>query len=276
MGDDSAGRSDEPARALFNEARRVQGELATTFEIFQARIAPLLTDGESLSAERASDVYLACACEAGDATALDQFELHFIPAARAAIAKVASSEDAIDEALQELRRRLFVGPTARIRSYSGRGPLWKWLRVTATRTAHDLRRSQGAQPATGDDVVERLLSEDVDAEFRLVRQRYEGIFRDALREALQTLTAQERTLLRLRYIQDQGIDSLAVPFQAHRATVARWLQTIRGKILAHVHQRLEAHIPRLSESEAQSLWRAVRSQVHLSFARLVEDDTAEP
>jgi RNA polymerase sigma-70 factor (ECF subfamily) len=276
MDHDPAGGSDQSLRALFNEARRAQGELATPYEVFCARVAPLLADGESLSAERASDIFLACACEAGDVTALDQFELHFIPAARAAIAKVTSSEDAVDEAVQELRRRLFVGPTPRIRAYSGSGPLWKWLRVTATRTAHDLRRAQGTLPAAGDDVVERLLSEDVDPEFRLVRQRYEAIFREALREALQTLTAQERTLLRLRYIQDQGIDSLAVPFQAHRATVARWLQTIRGKILAHVHRRLETHIPRLTETEAKSLWRAVRSQVHLSFARLVDDDGADP
>lgn len=275
-GDDATSRSGDSGQALFDESRRVHGSLPVSYQTFAARLAPLLADGEPLSAERAGELYLVCACEGGDDTALAQFELHFMPAARAAIAKVSSSEDAIDEALQELRRRLFVGDAPRIRAFSGRGPLWKWLRVTATRTAHDVRRAGGIETPAGDDVVERLLSEDVDADFRLVRERYEELFRDALRQALAALTGQERTLLRLRYVQNQSIDSLAVPFQAHRATVARWLQAIRGKILAQVHASLEAHIPRLSESEAQSLWRVVRSNVHLSFSRLMDDDAGNP
>jgi len=145
MENDPASRSDESLRALFDEAHRAHGELATSYETFRARLTPLIIDGETVSAQRAGELYLVCACEAGEPAALAQFELHFMPAARAAIAHVTSNEDAIDEAVQELRRRLFVGDFPRIRSFSGRGPLWKWLRITATRTAHDLRRSRGLE-----------------------------------------------------------------------------------------------------------------------------------
>jgi RNA polymerase sigma-70 factor (ECF subfamily) len=267
--------SDQSLRAMFEDVHRTLGAPTISYETFRARAEALVAGGEDLSVERAGDLYLACACEEGDAAALTYFEQQLMPAARSAIAKVTSREDLIDDIVQELRRRLFVGPAPRIRSYSGRGPLWKWLRITATRTAHDVRRSRGAEAVGGDDMVELILRDDVDPEFRLVRQRYEGIFREALREALQTLTSQERTLLRLRYVENQGIDSLAVPFRAHRATIARWLQNIRGKILATVHSRLEAQIPDLGDGEVQSLWRAVRSQVHFSFSRLVKDDPAD-
>jgi RNA polymerase sigma-70 factor (ECF subfamily) len=276
MTDDPAARLQDTLRSLYEEAGRGQPDVGAPYEAFRARIAALIAAGDEVTSERVNDLYLACACEVGDGPALNQFELHLMPAARGAIAKITSHDDTIDEAMQELRRRLFVGPPPRIAAYSGRGPLWKWLRITAIRTAHDVRRARGAEPAGGDDVIELLLKDEMDPELRLVRERYEGMFRDALRGALETLNDQERALLRMRYIQNQGIDQLAVPFRAHRATVARWLQGIREKILAHVHARLEAHIPRLSESEAHSLWRAVRSQVHLSFSRLVKDEDSAP
>lgn len=268
--------ADAAVRALFEDARSALPGLTAPYEKFSARVNALLGSSDEVSAGTAHDLYLACACEDGDSAALRYFESHLMPAIRAAIAKVTSQEDLIDEAAQELRRRLFCHPAPRIMSYSGRGPLWKWLRITATRTAYDVHRSRGVTPASIDDVADVFLQDQIDPEFRIVRERYGELVRQALRDAVGMLTTEEKTLLRLRYVQNQGIDSLATPFKAHRATVARRLRSIREKILAHLHACLGVHIPRLSESEARSLWRAVRSQVHLSFSRLVERDSRVP
>lgn len=278
--DDSAHPADAAVRALFEGARAAHPAVTASYARFKARIDALgSAHGQAHdepSAERALDLYVACACEEGDGPALRHFESSFMPGIRAAIAKVTNQEDLIDEAAQELRRRLFCPPAPRIASYSGRGPLWKWLRITATRTAYDVHRSRGVIPTGIDDVADRFLQDQVDPEFQVVRDLYGELVRAALCEALALLSNDEKTLLRLRYLHDQGIDSLAVPFNAHRSTVARKLRGIREKLLAHLQRSLGVHIPQLSHSEARSLWRAVRSQVHLSFSRLVEPESGPP
>ena len=265
---EAQGQGQNALGALFAQVQQTAGTAGATFAQFAALAAPLLAAGEPVSLERAADLCLAGACGHGLPEALAQFESRLMPAARGAIARVMKPrEDLIDDAVQELRSRLFTGDAPRIRAYSGRGPLWKWLRITAVRVAHDLRRVRQIDPAGSDDALEMLLADDPDPDVRLMRERFRELFHEALREALAQLTPQERALVRLRYIKNQGIDTLAVPFGAHRATVARWLQDIRRRLLDHVCAKLEKKIPRLTESEVHSLWRAVRSQVHLSFSQ---------
>jgi len=269
MADDLAHPAEADVRTLFDHAQASHPTVRASYQLFKGRVVSLAAAGDEPSPERALDLYLACACEEGDAAALRHFESSLMPGIRAAIAGLVGQEDLIDEVAQELRRRLFCPPTPRIAAYSGRGPLWKWLRITATRTAYDVHRSRGVAPAGIDDLTDLFLQDQVDPEFQVVRQRYGDVVRAGLCEALALLSTDEKTLLRLRYLQNQGIDSLAVPFKAHRSTVARKLRAIREKLLTHLRQSLGVHIPRLSDSEARSLWRAVRSQVHFSFSRLV-------
>ena len=276
MADDLAHPAEAKVRALFDHARAAHPAVTASYPLFEARVVALDAGGDAPSPERALDLYLACACQEGDAAALRQFESSLMPGIRAAIAGVTGQEDMIDEVAQELRRRLFCPPTPRIAAYSGKGPLWKWLRITATRTAYDVHRARGVAPAGVDDLTDRFLQDQIDPEFQVVRQRYGEVVRAGLCEALALLSTDEKTLLRLRYLQNQGIDSLAVPFKAHRSTVARKLRAIREKLLTHLQQTLGVHIPRLSDSEARSLWRAVRSQVDFSFSRLVGAEAEPP
>ena len=268
--------NEEAAQVMFAEARARQPELTAPFEPFRSRLAVLLAEGLEVSAERADDLLLACACAEGQAAALQRFEQQLMPGARAAMSRVTADANLVDEAAQELRERLFLGEAPRIGAFSGRGPLWKWLRITATRTAHDVLRARtdpldrAVAEATA---VERLLLEcgEGEPEFRLVRVRYQSLFREVFAEAVAALTTEERTLLRLRYLENQGIDRLAIPFRAHRATMARRLQSIREKLLAEVQQGLQARDPRLRDEDLQSVWRAVKSHIHCSFSRLLQE-----
>ena len=90
------------------------------------------------------------------------------------------------------------------------------------------------------------------------------------RQALTTLTAREKTLLRLHFLDGMNIDALGVVFRVHRATVARWLVAIRTQVLDRVRQTLSLDLG-ASPSEAISLVRLLRSEVQLSIRRILED-----
>lgn len=268
---------DDAIRGLFEMARSALPGCVARHEGFAARVHVVLAAGIDVDAERARDLFLASACEEGNGPALAHFESMLMPSARVAMARVTSHDDLLEEATQELRKRLFCAPSPRIISYSGRGPLWKWLRVTAMRTVHDLRRSRGnANEAVTDDVVDVFARAEIDPEFSVFRQRYAALIREAMERAIETLSTEEKTLLRLRYAENQGIDSLSVFFQAHRATMARRLQNLREKLVDQVQSNLAVRLPRITRSEARSLWRVVRSQVHLSFSALLQPDRRSP
>jgi RNA polymerase sigma-70 factor (ECF subfamily) len=261
--------------ALFHFARERRGDLAVSLDRFRERLQPCLDSGRTIDGERAADLYLACACEDGHEPAIRLLEKELMPGARAAMARLTRSEHQLDDAMQELRRRLVEKYDAKLAGYSGRGPLWKWIRITATRTVQDFLKSKDGRPAGSEELVDHLLKDPLDPETEFIRQRYQGVFRQALSESLCRLGPRERTLLRLRYVEKQEVDQLAVSFRAHRATIHRWLQAIRDTMLEGVQDRLRQQVPELSRSETFSIWRAIRSQVHISFARLVDTPPAE-
>jgi RNA polymerase sigma-70 factor (ECF subfamily) len=261
--------------ALFEQARQRRGDLNVSLERFRQRLQPCLDGERIVDADRAADLYLACACEDGDDQAVRALERDYMPGARSAMARLTRSDAQLDDAMQELRQRLLEKYSPKLAGYSGRGPLWKWIRITAIRAAQDFLKSKGARPAGSEELVDHLLKDPLDPETEFIRQRYQGIFRQALSESLAHLGARERTLLRLRYVEKQEVDQLAVSFRAHRATIHRWLQAIRDTMLEGVQERLQRQVPELSQSETFSIWRAIRSQVHISFARLVEVPPAE-
>lgn len=259
---------------LFEQARRLRGDLDVSLERFRLRLQPCLDDARIVDAERAADLYLACACEDRHEQAVRVLEQEYMPGARSAMSRLTRSDHQLDDALQELRGRLLAKASPKIAGYTGRGPLWKWIRITAMRTAQDYLKSKDARPAGSEDLVDHLLKDGLDPETELIRQRYQTVFREALSVSVSRLGPRERTLLRLRYLEKQEVDQLAVIFRAHRATIHRWLQNIRDQLLEGVEERLRQQVPELSRSETFSIWRAVRSQIHISFARLVDEGSA--
>ena len=106
----------------------------------------------AVDVERApmADLYLACACEAGDPAALAAFESHFMREVGVAAAKLRAAAGIADEARQVVRELLFVGKRA-IGSYAGRGDLRGWIRVIAMREV--LRLCERTGPAPRGDVA---------------------------------------------------------------------------------------------------------------------------
>jgi RNA polymerase sigma-70 factor, ECF subfamily len=236
---------------------------------FADRVLALELTPEDLTA-RASDVYLATACLAKDPAALLAFERAFLAPVPKLLTRVALSAHQEDELRQQLRIKLMVGPVPRLAEYRAMGPLGGWVRVCALRLALDLKL--GGEAHRGDsDALDALMVGAPGGEVLMDAEHYRGAFQTALQGALTTLTAREKTLLRLHFLEGMNIDSLGVLFRVHRATVARWLVAIRTQLLDRVRQTLSLDLG-ATPSEAQSLVRLLRSEVQVSIRRILGDE----
>ena len=136
------------------------------------------------------------------------------------------------------------------------------------RTALDLRRGKenGAKDALTSAIGERIAK---GPELVYMREKYREAFADALRVALGELSERERALVRMNVVERMGIDRLARVYGCGRSTVARWLTTAREKMLDSIRTQLRRDLG-ITESEVQSLAGALRSDLDVSIARLLD------
>jgi RNA polymerase sigma-70 factor (ECF subfamily) len=236
---------------------------------FAARLPAGADPAAALRAVNAADLYLACACAQGDPAALAAFDAHCLTAVDRALARLDLDADTVSEVKQRLRRALLVaehGPP-RIAGFAGRGALRSWVRVLAVHEAWAVLRARGRQPA-GDDRIADLASAGATPEIDYLKRTYRRDFERAFRAALQTLPARDRTLLRQHFLDGITINELGALHGAHRATIGRWLERARDRVLAatraHLMETLD--VPR---AELESILRLVLSQLDLDLRPLL-------
>ena len=228
-----------------------------------------------LSTAPVADLYVAFACASGDAEAMAALERRHFGEVRAALASTGVVPSDVEDVLELLRARLFVGSggaSPRIVTYCGRGPIAGWLKVAAVRLAVDAHRSTRASPERSVDaqVLERLAPASAEPELAYLRARYEAVFEDALKQALTALTPQQRTLLRLYYVDGVGVEKLGTMNGVHGSTISRWIARARGTLLRETRRLVGATLA-MSDSEYESLLRVIRSGLHLSLSRFLPE-----
>jgi RNA polymerase sigma-70 factor (ECF subfamily) len=220
----------------------------------------------SLSRERFAARVTAFACAEGDSSAIRVFETVHLAQVDLYLAHLRLTADALDEVRQAVRVKMLVGPPPAIARYRGRGSLGGWVRVISVRTALDLM-AVGVEPSDV-DLLDLSLSLDGGPELAAMRQLYRERMHAALERALRTLTPRDKTLLRLHVVDELSIDAIGNLYRVHRATVARWLVAIRGRIYANVKNELGlARAP--SSSELRSLVGLLRDEIHISAKRIL-------
>jgi RNA polymerase sigma-70 factor (ECF subfamily) len=234
---------------------------------FTARLAEV---GETRHVE---DLYLATACASSLPAALAAFERNFLVDVPLFIARIDSSPQVAADLQQALREHLLVAPAGqrpRIADYSGRGPLRGWLRVTAVRKLHHLRRNE--KPTAGLDAaaVDRLAASGPDPERALLEERHRRDFEHALRAALQALNSLDRALLRLHVLDGHSIDELCLMQGVHRATVARRLQRLKRRIFDDAIELVGLRL-NIDGDEAESLLEQVRGRIDVNLTPLYEE-----
>jgi RNA polymerase sigma-70 factor (ECF subfamily) len=258
-------------QAAFEAGQQAWPTVNVDRSVFLERVTALGIDPEDLAA-RGSDLYLAVACGQNDAAAVGQFEEAFLKTVVRQIGRVALSTQQAEELKQQLRIKLLVGPTAKILEYRAGGPLGAWVRVCALRMALDMTRAPEMLRRNDSQALDALMASTPAGEALLDSTRHSEALRNALHDALTKLSPREKTILRLHFLEGMNIDALGDLFGVHRATVARWLVSIRGSLLDGVRGQLSLDIG-ASPSEAKSLVRLLDGEVHLSIQRLLEHQT---
>lgn len=218
-----------------------------------------------------ADLYLACACAAGEPQALRHFERHVL-------AKVATRLGqppgvTLDEVLQVARQRLLLGVAGtppKIAEFAGRGALAGWVRIVASRIARELRSQAGRQELLSDTphALERLLSGG-DPERELLQAHSRQVLTESLQAALADLTERERALLRLHHLHGLTMDRIATMYGEPRSSVARHVAQARERLLKLTHRELASRL-KLNGQELESLLGLVQSRLDLSLHRLMD------
>jgi RNA polymerase sigma-70 factor (ECF subfamily) len=255
--------------ALIEAARAAWPDVHVTRNDFEKALA---SHGEGApTAAVAKETWLAAACANGDPKALRAFEAHTFPGARAVLGRMGLSRDAVAEVLQILREKMLLGDAGqapRVLAAAAHGDLPGVIRVAAARTALNLRR-RDHRLEHGDAPLVHQLCPDDDPELTALKEQHRAAFKTALEDALQSLTPQDRNILRMHLIHGLSIDAIGTSYQVHRATAARWLSAIRER-LDQETRRLLSERRGLSEPEINSLVRLVESRIDVSFRRVLE------
>jgi RNA polymerase sigma-70 factor (ECF subfamily) len=256
----------DAVQQMFHDGQRRWPLVPLSFALFSEHYArALAASGDDTRPSEAADLYLCCACAAAVPQALRAFESEGLSVARAAIARIDRSPDFVQETLQEVWDKLLLGKEAKVRLYSGRGPLKAWVRVTATRVALDRYRARGREAARQVELTERFAAVEASPEAFLTKARFGGAFQQALRDAVAALSKQERNVLRMHVAGQCSIDEIGRAYNVHRATAARWLDRSRSQIYEAVRQELCVRHNNLTASEFKSLATLMGSELELSL-----------
>jgi RNA polymerase sigma-70 factor (ECF subfamily) len=260
----------ESLGARIERARRLLPPLAVADEVLESHVARWSAAAGGAPVE-VLDLVLSCACAAGDRSALAHFDATYGGDMVGALSTLRVDRDFIDEVLQAVREKLFVGAAPKILDYAGRGSLRAWLRAVVMRTALNARRRRIADPApsAADDALLDVAAPARDPEVAEIVAKYGAAYKQAVHESLAELPPEDRNVLRLSLLEGLGIDAIARIYDVHRATVARRVGRAREAVVEGARRRL-GESARLDAAELASITRACRTTLDLSLVRALE------
>ena len=173
------------------------------------------------------------------------------------------------EVEQALRIRLFVstpnGP--RIALYSGRGELAKWVRVSAAHVALNLLRRRNVEGRSSPDPELHTLLPSPELEY--LKTRLAAEFNASVGDAVASLTPRERNVLRLHYVDGLTLEQVGVVYHVHRATVARWIERGRNRLVAEI-RRVVVERLRVGATEMDSLVVQIWSRIDVALPAVLK------
>jgi RNA polymerase sigma-70 factor, ECF subfamily len=264
-----------PLQDLWQRAQSAWPQLKVPRDKFLAFVVERLPAGKALSdiwpSLHGNDLYLTCACALGQDKAVLLFEEMYFPSIDGALRQLEIPLETKKEIKQHLRHVLFIvskKSRPKICEYSGLGSLKRWLSAVAFREALHLLKPKRSVTATRESFWETLYDPDDDLELAFIKKQYRLEFKQSLRQAVDKLSARERTLLKLQFSERLGIDGIAQIYRIHRATAARWLVKARQSLLSEVKQIFLSRL-QVSSKQANSIMQLIESNLELSLSRLL-------
>jgi RNA polymerase sigma-70 factor, ECF subfamily len=268
------GSSDEASRAAqrrYASAAAARPDLRLADEAaFVARLvaatAGTADPAHALEALHVEDLLVAQAAVAGDAAAIVEIDRRLRDQATAVVRGLGESRGFADDLESELRTHVLAARDAavsRLDTYAGLGPLDGWLRVIATRLAHQARK-HAARTATAplDDLAGGALELDY------LKAAYRGHFETAFRAALRELDARQRTLIALHYGDGVGVERLGQMYRVHASTISRWISAARQRLFEATRDAVRAALG-IDAAEFAELMELVRSRLDVTISLFV-------
>lgn len=263
-------------RAMVQEGRAAWPELPLPDAVFVDHVAERAPPGPDLAAALstlcAADLYLACACVRGVPGAIAAFDGALIVPIAPRLRHIDPSPSFADEVRQRVRERLLVssdGAPPRLSEYAGRAALSLWVRTVALRIALNLRTRVGAPHAAEGAALDQAVGLDPEADY--LKRRFQQEFREAFEASLSALAPQERTLLRMHFVDGLNLDRLGQAFQVNPSTISRRLAGLRQTLARQTRRLLQQRL-HLRPSELDSLAGVVRSQLDHVVAGLLRQE----
>jgi RNA polymerase sigma-70 factor (ECF subfamily) len=245
-------------------------------DVFTSHVrSKLAPDAGAADVERrdVAALYLACACARGVPAALAELDRHVLSLVPDFLARIQGSSALADEVRQMLREKLLVGSdgeSPRIATYGGEGPLAAWVRVAAVRTALNLLEKMDERVGHDSAALDRARAATT-PEQEVVGADQRALFREVLEQAVSALPAEQRTALRLHFVEGLTGDEIGERLGISRATVVRWLSTAKSFLLRET-KRLVTDRLKLSPADAESFIANARSRLDLSLSVLLASE----
>lgn len=239
------------------------------------RLPPELVAAEEMCELEIGDLYLLCAYGRGDARAVVALETKYMVRVKAGLARLGATRPMIEDIGQMLHQRLLSADRLDLGSlrYNGRGPLVRWMYVSASRAGLDIWRKERRVARTVDADLERVvLGEDHEAAY--LKLRYRGEFKAAFQAAFATLTTRDRNVLRYNVLDQLNVEQIGSIYRVHRSNVARWIAAARQHLLVQTRAAMLATI-KGDRATFESVIRMIESELEVSLRRLLEPSLAE-
>jgi RNA polymerase sigma-70 factor (ECF subfamily) len=142
--------------------------------------------------------------------------------------------------------------------------------VVALRQASKVRRDDARHRTLSESAVAAARLPASDPEIATLRRRYGPMTRDALRRGLAALDPQERTVLKLHFVDDLNLEAIAAVLGLSRATVGRRMLAARERVLAEAVRILGAEL-HATPTEVKSLFGLLRAELEITLGGVVAE-----
>ncbi|MBL8918308.1 MAG: sigma-70 family RNA polymerase sigma factor [Myxococcaceae bacterium] len=232
------------------------------FERWLASVAPRSSWGEL----NLDDLALAWLASKHEPSAVNELDRRLRSVARA---RLRNDSGTLEEVLQRARERLLVGDRPRLLAYRGRGSLVQYLKAVVATVAIDLSRGAHTREEGADNqTFLNAAAEEAGVDARLAHASWRKHFTQAFTEALATLETEERTWLRMRFVDGLSTDAVGAAFGVHRTTAMRRLEKAQAALLSETRRRLARQM-KLDAREVDSLVRGMRLSLAENLSRIL-------
>lgn len=247
------------ARAQHADARARGADYGVEATAFEAHVG---TDGVG----HAEAVLLALGCVAGHAQAIAVFHERHGAEIDVALERLGLEPGVAGDVKSAVLEKLLTAPSLRLSQYRGQGPLSSWVKAVATREALSVQRTAARRRSLLDAAGDAITP--ADPELAFLKQHYRAAFRHAFGAALAGLSEEDKLVLRYRFVDGLTLPQLAAACGVHRATAARRLATLRGRLFDDTKAHMVATLS-VADDELASILRLIQSNFEVSMRQLL-------